>query len=45
MDYADFKTEYKKVFDAIDGDRPSADFAPDVARQSTTTAPAPARST
>ncbi|TCN39347.1 hypothetical protein EV644_107319 [Kribbella orskensis] len=32
MDYEQFKAEYKQVFDAIDGDRPSADFAPDVAR-------------
>jgi hypothetical protein len=32
MDYEQFKTEYRTVFDAIDGDRPSADFAPDVAR-------------
>lgn len=32
MDYEQFDTEYQTVFDALDGDKPSADFAPDVAR-------------
>ena len=32
MDYEQFKAEYRPVFDALDTNKPSADFAPDVAR-------------
>jgi hypothetical protein len=32
MDYEQFKAEYKTVFDTLDSDKPSADFAPDVVR-------------
>ncbi|MFC5267420.1 hypothetical protein ACFPJ1_35345 [Kribbella qitaiheensis] len=32
MDYEQFKAEYRTVFDALDTNKPSADFAPDVAR-------------
>lgn len=32
MDYEQFKAEYRPVFDALDTNKPSADFATDVAR-------------
>lgn len=35
MDYDEFKAEYRKVWDALDGNRPAADFAPDLARLKT----------